>query len=51
MAPGTVGPFRASGDASAGNLRRAACRMALHDEGNGDRIVASALAVFRPAAG
>jgi hypothetical protein len=49
VAPGTVGPFRATGHAAAGNLDRVACRMALQDEGNGDRIVASALAVFRPA--
>jgi hypothetical protein len=49
VAPGTIGPFSVTGDASSGNLGRIACRLALHDEGNGDRVVSSALAVFRPA--
>ncbi len=48
VARGTVGPFVASGDVIGGGLARTACRMTLRDEGNGDRVVASALAVFRP---
>jgi hypothetical protein len=46
---GKVGPFVASGDALTGGPGRYAVRMALHDEGNGDRLVANTLAIFRPA--
>jgi hypothetical protein len=48
VARGTVGPFVTSGDVVRGELGRLACRMTLRDEGNGDRVIASALAVFRP---
>jgi hypothetical protein len=47
VARGTVGPFVTSGDVRVGGLGRVACRMTLRDEGNGNRVVASALAVFR----
>ena len=48
VARGKVGPFRVDGSASAaGNLGRTGCRLSLHDEGNGDRVVTTASAVFR----
>lgn len=47
-ARGKVGPFLASGTAVAGNLGRCVSRMELRDEGNENRLVATALAVFRP---
>jgi hypothetical protein len=47
VARGTVGPFVTSGDVRVGGLGRVACCMTLRDAGNGDRVVASALAVFR----
>lgn len=49
VARGKVGPFRVSGQASAGSLGRIGCRLTLHDEGNADRAITSASAVFRPA--
>jgi hypothetical protein len=49
VARGKVGPFRASGDAFPGNDGRVGVRLALYDEGNGDRVVTSATALFRPA--
>jgi hypothetical protein len=42
---GTTGPFRTDGHATVGR-DRVSCRMSLRDCGNGDRVVASALAVF-----
>lgn len=45
---GKVGPFLTAGTAVAGNLGRCVTRMELRDEGNEDRLVATALAVFRP---
>ncbi|MEX1008106.1 MAG: hypothetical protein WD271_09725 [Acidimicrobiia bacterium] len=53
VARGTVGPFVTSGDFLGGDvvhdgLDRFACRMTLRDEGNGNRVIASALAVLRP---
>jgi hypothetical protein len=48
VARGTVGPFVSTGDVVHGGLDRFACRMTLRDEGNGNRVIASALAVFRP---
>lgn len=47
VARGKVGPFRASGEATAGSLGRAGVRLALHDEGNADRVVTTASATFR----
>jgi hypothetical protein len=49
VARGKVGPFRVSGAATAGGLGRIGCRLTLHDEGNGDRVVTTASAAFRPA--
>jgi hypothetical protein len=49
VARGKVGPFRVGGEAMAGRQGRIACRLSLHDEGNGDRVVSSATAAFRPA--
>jgi hypothetical protein len=49
VARGKVGPFRVSGDATSGGLGRIGCRLLLHDEGNGDRVVTSASSTFRPA--
>lgn len=48
-ARGKVGPFLTAGSAVAGDLGRCVARMELRDEGNQDRLVATALAVFRPA--
>jgi hypothetical protein len=50
VARGKAGPFRVSGSASGGRLGRIGCRLSLHDEGNGDRVVTTASAAFRPAA-
>ncbi len=47
VARGLSGPFVTSGDAIDGGHDRVACRMTLRDEGNGDRVIVSALAVFR----
>jgi hypothetical protein len=47
-ARGKVGPFRVSGEATGGGLGRIGCRLSLHDEGNGDRVVTTASATFRP---
>jgi hypothetical protein len=49
VARGKVGPFRVGGRAVSGGLGRIACRLSLHDEGNGDRVVTAASATFRPA--
>jgi hypothetical protein len=49
VARGKVGPFRVNGVASSGGLGRVGCRLSLHDEGNGDRVVTTASAAFRPA--
>jgi len=48
-APGTVGPFVATGDAVTGRSGRTVCRITLQDTGNRDRTVAWASATFRPA--
>ena len=48
VARGTVGPFVTTGDVVHGDVGRLACRTTLRDEGNGGRVIASALAVFRP---
>jgi len=46
LARGKAGPFRADGEAFRGAGRTVAARLTLHDEGNGDRMVTSASAVF-----
>jgi hypothetical protein len=45
-ARGKVGPFRASGEAFASDQRTVGCFVSLHDEGNDDRVVASASGAF-----
>jgi hypothetical protein len=49
VARGKTGPFRAEGRAFAGTGERVGCSVSLYDEGNGDRVVTSASALFRPA--
>jgi hypothetical protein len=46
MSRGKVGPFRVEGTAYAGGPRRIGVRMLLHDEGNADKAVTSAAAIF-----
>jgi hypothetical protein len=46
---GRVGPFVVTGEATTGNLGATVVSMKLHDEGNGNRLVATATAVYRPA--
>ncbi|WP_205873227.1 hypothetical protein [Mycobacterium camsae] len=46
MSRGKVGPFRVEGTAHAGRSGRVGVRMLLHDEGNTDKAVTSAAAVF-----
>jgi hypothetical protein len=49
VARGKVGPFRVAGEAIDSRQGRIACRLSLHDEGSGDRVVTTASAAFRPA--
>lgn len=46
MSRGKVGPFRVAGTAHPGGSGRVGVRMLLHDEGNGDKAVTSAAAIF-----
>lgn len=46
MSRGKVGPFRVEGTAHAGRSGRVGVRMLLHDEGNADKPVTSAAAIF-----
>ncbi len=46
MSRGKVGPFRVEGTAYAGGPGRVGVRMLLHDEGNADKAVTSAAAIF-----
>ena len=46
MSRGKVGPFRVEGTAHRGGTGKVGVRMLLHDEGNEDRAVTSAAAVF-----
>ena len=46
LARGKVGPFRVDGEAVRGIGGKVGVRMVLHDEGNDDRAVTSASAVF-----
>jgi hypothetical protein len=48
VARGTDGPFVVDGAVSTGSYGRIACRLLLRDQGRGNRIVASAVGVFRP---
>lgn len=50
LARGKVGPFRAEGEASVGGDGRVGVQLNLVDEGNGDRNVTAAAAVFRTVA-
>ena len=47
LARGKIGPFRVEGEAAKGTDGRIGARMVLHDEGNSDRAVTSASALFR----
>jgi hypothetical protein len=49
LARAKAGPFRVDGEALPGSGRTVAARLTLHDEGNGDRMVTSATAVFEVA--
>ncbi|HLG89619.1 MAG TPA: hypothetical protein VKZ79_20755 [Alphaproteobacteria bacterium] len=49
VARGTHGPFVAEGAGTAAGLGRVAVRLALRDEGRQGRVIASAVAIFRPA--
>ena len=46
MSRGKVGPFRVEGTAHTSGSGKAGVRMLLHDEGNGDKAVTSAAAIF-----
>jgi len=46
MSRGKVGPFRVEGSVHVGSAGRIGVRMLLHDEGNADKAVTSAAAVF-----
>jgi hypothetical protein len=46
MSRGKVGPFRVDGTAHAGGNGKVGVRMLLHDEGNADKAVTSAAAIF-----
>ena len=49
MSRGKVGPFRVEGNAHAGVPGRVGVRMLLHDEGNADKAITSAAAIFEVA--
>jgi hypothetical protein len=46
MSRGKVGPFRVDGTAHSSGSGKVGVRMLLHDEGNGDKAVTSAAAIF-----
>ena len=46
MSRGKVGPFRVEGTAHAADPDASACACLLHDEGNADKAVTSAAAIF-----
>jgi hypothetical protein len=46
MSRGKVGPFRVDGTAHVGGSGKVGVRMLLHDEGNADKAVTSAAAIF-----
>jgi acyl-coenzyme A thioesterase PaaI-like protein len=45
--PGTIGPFRATGEVMSGRSERLPVQLTLHDEGNRDRVIATAVGVYR----
>jgi hypothetical protein len=45
--PGTVGPFRAVGEVMTGRSERLPVQLTLHDEGNRDRVIATAIGIYR----
>jgi acyl-coenzyme A thioesterase PaaI-like protein len=45
--PGTVGPFRAVAEVMSRRSERLPVQLTLHDEGNGDRVIATAIGTFR----
>lgn len=47
MARGKVGPFRVEGEALPGTAGKVAARVTIYDEGNDDRSITAASAVFR----
>jgi hypothetical protein len=47
MRRGKIGPFVTSGEAVGGSLGRYAVRMTLRDEGDGGRVIANAVALYR----
>ncbi len=47
LARGKVGPFRVDGEAVTGPDGKVGVRLVLHDEGNDDRLVTSASAIFQ----
>ncbi len=47
LARGKIGPFRVDGEAARGTDGKVGARLVLHDEGNGDRRVTAASALFR----
>jgi hypothetical protein len=47
LARGKAGPFRVDAEAATGPDGKVAARMVMHDEGNADRAVTSATALFR----
>lgn len=48
VARGKVGPFRTDGTATRGRTGRVGVQLSLFDEGNGDRVVSTCQATFRP---
>ena len=45
--PGVVGPFRATAEGMSDRSERLPVQLTLHDEGMADRVIATAVAVFR----
>lgn len=45
--PGVVGPFRAEAEVVSVRSERVPVRLTLHDEGRDDRVIATAVAIFR----
>ncbi|HEX5586272.1 MAG TPA: hypothetical protein VFZ17_03110 [Acidimicrobiia bacterium] len=47
LRPGTVGPFRAEAEVMTDASERLPVQLSLHDEGNGDRVIATAIGTYR----
>jgi acyl-coenzyme A thioesterase PaaI-like protein len=45
--PGTIGPFRAVGEIITGGSERLPVQLTLYDEGNRDRVIATAVGIYR----